>query len=142
MRPRKRGDTWVYPKSADVLRAARLQPLRHYIQKRRATVARTIKDRPILVECRRAGRLRGSPVRPAWWEQDLTLPPEPEEEADDVAPGMGGAGPPRERRSSAPMGATSLREQQAARRAAWAARDRTDDGEGERMWAAAHLPSG
>ena len=75
MRLRKRGDTSVYPKSADVLRAARLQPLRHYIQKRRATVATNVGERPILKECRGAARLRGSPVRPTWWEQDLTLPP-------------------------------------------------------------------
>ena len=34
MRPHKRGDKWVYPKSANVLRAAGLQPLRYYIQKR------------------------------------------------------------------------------------------------------------
>ena len=75
MRLRKRGDTSVYPKSADVLRAARLQPLRNYIQKRRATVATNVGERPILKECRGAARLRGSPVRPTWWEQDLTLPP-------------------------------------------------------------------
>ena len=31
MRLRKRGDKWIYPKFADVLRAARLQPLRYYI---------------------------------------------------------------------------------------------------------------
>ena len=75
MQLRKRGDTSVYPKSADVLRDARLQPLRHYIQKRRATVATNVGERPILKECRGAARLRGSPVRPTWWEQDLTLPP-------------------------------------------------------------------
>ena len=40
MRPRKREDKWVYPKSADVVRASRLQPLRCYIQKRRSTVAK------------------------------------------------------------------------------------------------------
>ena len=83
----KRGDKWVYPKSANVLRAARLQPLCHYIQKRRAMVATTIMARPILEECRGAARLRGTPVRTTWWEQDLTLPPEPEEE-DDGTPGL------------------------------------------------------
>ena len=78
MRPRKRGGKWVYPKSADVLRAARLQPLRYYIQKRRATVAKAISTRPILEECRKAARRRGTPVRSTWWELDLTQPPEPE----------------------------------------------------------------
>ena len=48
MRPRKRGDKWVYPKSADVLHAARLRSLRYYIQKRRATVAKAISSRLIL----------------------------------------------------------------------------------------------
>ena len=33
MRPRKRRDKWVYPKSADVLRVARLHPFRYYMQK-------------------------------------------------------------------------------------------------------------
>ena len=64
MRPRKRGDKWVsIPKSADVLRAARLQPLRYYIQKRRSTVAKAISSRPILEECSGAMRLYGSSVR-------------------------------------------------------------------------------
>ena len=99
MRLRKRGDTSVYPKSADVLRAARLQPLRHYIQKRRATVATNVGERPILKECRGAARLRG------------------------------GGGPPRERRLSTPdhlqrpSHQATVQEQQAARRAVWEARD-------------------
>ena len=92
MRPRKRGNKWVYPKSADVLRAARLQPLHHYIQKRRATVAKTIDGRPVLEECRGAGRLRGTPVRQTWWEQELSPPPEPEKEARGGSPWHGGAG--------------------------------------------------
>ena len=61
MWPRKRGDKWVYSKLADMLRAARLQPLRHYIQKRRLTVAKTIATRPVLEECKGAARLRGTP---------------------------------------------------------------------------------
>ena len=71
MRPKKRGETWVYPKSADVLREARLKTIREYIAKRRQTVLRTIVDRPILEECRGAERRRGSPVRLYWWEQDF-----------------------------------------------------------------------
>ena len=79
MKPRKRGGKWVYPKSAEVLAKAGLKPLGHYIQKRRATVAATIEGRPVLRECRGAERLRGTPVRPTWWEQCLD-PPEEEEE--------------------------------------------------------------
>ena len=71
MRPTKRGDVWVYPKSAAVLREARLKTIGEYIAKRRQTVLRAIADRPILEECRGAERRRGSPVRLHWWEQDF-----------------------------------------------------------------------
>ena len=62
MRPKKRGDSWVYPKSADVLRAARLRTIGEYIARRRQTVLRAIVDRPILEECREAERQRGIPT--------------------------------------------------------------------------------
>ena len=71
IRPKKRGEAWVYPKSADVLREARLKTIREYIAKRRQTVLCMIADRPILEECRGAERRRGSPVRLHWWEQDF-----------------------------------------------------------------------
>ena len=71
MRPKKRGATWVYPKSAEVLREARLKTVAEYIAKRRQTVLRSITDRPILEDCRGAERRRGSPVRLHWWEQDF-----------------------------------------------------------------------
>ena len=38
MRPKKQGDSWVYPKSAVVLRAARLRTIGDYIARRRQTV--------------------------------------------------------------------------------------------------------
>ena len=85
MKPRKRGDKWVYPKSAEVLAKAGLKPLGHYIQKRRATVAATIEGRPVLRECRGAERLRGTPVRPTWWEQCLDPPEEDEEDQGRAA---------------------------------------------------------
>ena len=56
MRPKKRGYSWVYSKSADVLRAARLRTVGEYIARRRQTVLRAIADRPILEECREAER--------------------------------------------------------------------------------------
>ena len=71
MRPKKRGETWVYPHSADVLQAARLKTVAEYIARRRQTVLRSVADRPILEECRGAERLRGSPVRLSWWEQEF-----------------------------------------------------------------------
>ena len=39
MRPTKRGEIWVYPKSAEVLRAARLRTIGDYIARRRHRVA-------------------------------------------------------------------------------------------------------
>ena len=88
MRPSKCGYNWVCPKSADVLCVARLQLLRYYIQKRRATVAKAIAIWPILEECRGVVRLCGTPVRNTSWEQDLTQPPEPERGGDGT-PGLG-----------------------------------------------------
>ena len=63
MRPSKRGETWVYPKSADVLRAAHVRTIGDYIAARHRTILQTIADRPILEECRGAERRRGSPTR-------------------------------------------------------------------------------
>ena len=62
---------WVNPKSADVLRAARLRTVGEYISRRRQTVLRAIADRPILEECREAERQRGSPTCLYWWEQEF-----------------------------------------------------------------------
>ena len=110
-------------------------------------VAAAIETRPILEECRGATRLRGTPVRPTWWEQDLTLPPESEDDEDDDEPGTGGAGPPREGRSSMPArprrqpDQRALAAQRAARRAEWEARDLAEEEEQDRRWAQAHLPS-
>ena len=136
-----------------MLRAARLQPLKYYIQKRRSTVAKTISARPILKECRGATRLRGSPVRDTWWELDLTPPPEPEGVSDGT-PGLGAilGSAPREGRSfppghphyQPPQAAASLEEQQASWRAEWEeqqARDPDDQAERDRRWAQAYLPS-
>ena len=96
-------------------------------------MAAAIETRPILEECRAAARLRGTPVRPTWWEQDLTLPPDPEEEDDDE-PGTGGDGPPKEGRSASralprrqPRQSLSLAEQRAARRAEWEARNTEEE---------------
>ena len=70
-RPKEVKGEWVYPHTADVLRAAGLQTLEHYIDKRRHTIATTIQGRPILEECRRAERLTGTPLRLNWWKQRL-----------------------------------------------------------------------
>ena len=56
MQPTKRGETWVYPKSVSVLRAARVRRIEEYIAERRRNILRTIADRPILEERRGAER--------------------------------------------------------------------------------------
>ena len=85
MRPKKRGETWAYPKSVDVLRAARVKPIAEYIAARRQNILRTIADRPILEECQGAERPRGSPTRLHWWEQEFEeeLSTEEGEEEED-----------------------------------------------------------
>jgi hypothetical protein len=74
MVPREEKGEWVYPHSADVLAAAHLQPIEHYIQKRRHTIAQTIGGRKILEECRGAERRRGTQPRLYWWDQNFDLP--------------------------------------------------------------------
>ena len=148
MRPRKRRDKWVYLKSADVLRAARLQPLRYYIQKQRAAVAKAIATRLVLEECRGAARLRGTPVRDTWWEQDLTPSSEPER-GDAGMPGLGAFTRAPGKGWLFPLGhchpqphqtSTSLEDQQAAQRTQWEARDLDAEAVLDGMWDAAHLP--
>ena len=95
-------------------------------------MATGLEERPVLRECRGAARLRGSPVRTTWWEQDLTLPPEPEEDEEG------------ERRPSRQgMGVGNLEERQERHRAERAELNLGDRGEQEqdRLWAQAHLPS-
>ena len=71
MRPTKRGETWVYPKSVSVLQAARVRTIGEYIADCRRNILRTIADRPILEECRGVERRRGSPPHIYWWEQEV-----------------------------------------------------------------------
>ena len=79
MRPQRRTvGAWVYPKSADVLAAARLRPVATYIRRRRHHIATTIEGRTLLEECRGAERRSGSSSRQMWWQQEMTL-----EEDDD-----------------------------------------------------------
>ena len=63
MMPKRIKGAWVYPKSAGVLAAAWLHSIEYYTAKRRETVLTAIEGRPLLEECRKAERLRGSPSR-------------------------------------------------------------------------------
>ena len=62
--------TWR-PHVADVLAAAGLHPLRHYIDKRRHTIWKSVRSRPILEECMGAERREGTPRRLNWWHQTM-----------------------------------------------------------------------
>ncbi len=51
-RPRRvAGNQWVYPNTSVVLEECGMAMMQHYIQKRRATIAIYIADRPILEAC-------------------------------------------------------------------------------------------
>jgi hypothetical protein len=67
------GNRWEYPKTSDVLEEYGMATMQHYIQKRRATIAIYIADRPILEACRHGERKRGSHPRQWWWEQAMCL---------------------------------------------------------------------
>ena len=95
-------DVWVYPHSADVLAAAGLHPLRHYIDKRRATTAKSIQDRPVLVECMGAERREGTPRRLCWWQQVLDYAGEEEGEEAGPTEGLESLAPPARRPPTPP----------------------------------------
>ena len=67
MQPQQRTvGPWIYPKSADVLVAARLQPVATYICRRRHQIAKTIEGRALLEECGGAERRSGSSSHQLW----------------------------------------------------------------------------
>ena len=74
LRPEKNPDgSWSYPRSEDVLDAAGLHTIAHYMDVRRQTVANFIVNRPIWELCAGAVRRRGSSIRPFWWDQPMDL---------------------------------------------------------------------
>ena len=78
MRPKQARDgSWEYPSTKVVLGKAGLHTISAYIGTRRSHIAQKIAARPVLEECKRAERRRGTPPRQFWWEQDLCveLPP-------------------------------------------------------------------
>ena len=85
----RRGDVWVYPKSADVMAAAGLRPIRESILRRRRTVLAAIEGRKLLAECREAERQPGSPARRYWWEQEFELDEDEGDAGDPVGRGPG-----------------------------------------------------
>jgi hypothetical protein len=74
LRPEEKPNgSWTYPRLIDVLKAAGLDTISHYMDVRRQTVANFIVNRPIFELCAGAVRKRGSPVRPFWWDQPMDL---------------------------------------------------------------------
>jgi hypothetical protein len=65
--------SWSHPCSKDVLDAAGLHTIAHYMDVRRQTVANSIMNRPIWELCAGAVRRRGSSIRPFWWDQPMDL---------------------------------------------------------------------
>ena len=61
----------MYPHIADVLTAADLPSLRHYIDKRRHTIWKSVRRWPILEACMGAERREGTPHRLNWWHQTM-----------------------------------------------------------------------
>ena len=65
--------SWSYPRSKEVLEAASLQTIAHYMDVHWQTVTNFIVNRPIWELCAGAVRRRGSQIRPFWWDQPMDL---------------------------------------------------------------------
>ena len=48
-----------------------MKTVREYIATRRQTAAALVVGRPVLEECRRTERRRGTATHPMWWDQDI-----------------------------------------------------------------------
>jgi hypothetical protein len=92
MRPEKKPDgSWSYPCSKDVLEAAGLQTIAHYMDVHRQTVANFIVNQPIWELCAGAVRRRGLPIQPFWLDQPMDL--DLAKERGLLLPAQGPAGP-------------------------------------------------
>jgi hypothetical protein len=70
---KKPNGSWSYPCLKDVLDAAGLHTIAHYMDVRRQTVANIIVNQPIWELCAGAVRRRGLPIQPFWWDQPMDL---------------------------------------------------------------------
>jgi hypothetical protein len=74
LRPEKKPNgSWLYPHLKDVLKAAGLHTITHYMGVRRQTVTNFIVNWPIWELCAGAVRRRRLPIRPFWWDQLMDL---------------------------------------------------------------------
>ena len=65
--------SWTYPATPDVLEEIGLQPIAHYVEVRRQTIAKFIVNWPIFDFCVAGKRKRGTSPRQWWWEQPMDL---------------------------------------------------------------------
>lgn len=92
MRPKKRGETGVYPRSTAVLQKARFLTVRVCIAKRRQTAAALVAGRPVLEVCMKMERMRGAVPHTMWWDQDIDLEMAHEAAASSAEKTEGGPG--------------------------------------------------
>ena len=71
--PKKVGGSWVLPKTKNVLAAAGLHTIEHYVQVRRAHILKWVEGRLILNLCRSAERRHTTTPHLYWREQQLGL---------------------------------------------------------------------
>ena len=71
----KRGlaNSWVYPALSDVLTECELQTIEEYIRHWCQSIAAWVVDHPLFEVCWEGERMRGSPCRQWWWEQEMEL---------------------------------------------------------------------
>ena len=63
-------DTWVYPRSDEVLKEVGLFTIEHYIQKRRNTLSGYAENRDIYKHCVESEAKRGTgPLKKYYWQQ-------------------------------------------------------------------------
>lgn len=85
---RKRRDQqtgkYIYPATKDVYEEVGLYTVEEYIDRRRQTVANYIRDRPIFDLCMESERQRGTHPRKWWWDQEIVVDLESEEDSSSV----------------------------------------------------------
>ena len=64
---------WTYPTTSEVLAAAGLRNIEHYVRIRRDRILKWVEARPIYQLCQRAVRRRGTPPRTFRWELPMHL---------------------------------------------------------------------
>ena len=69
----KTGETWRYPKTSEVLKAAGLHTIAHCVQVRRQSIAKWLVDRPMFEMVQGIERRHGTTPCQFWWDQPMDL---------------------------------------------------------------------